>query len=808
MFLAPWFAVAGLIAAAGPVLIHLLNRRRYQVRPWAAMDFLREALARSRRILQIRDIALLVVRVLCLLLFGFALARPLLAPSGAAEADAPAHAVALIDNSLSMAYEELGQTLLERAKQKARQWIEQVPPGSRFSVIPLCGSSRGASLDPYASKDDALEALAAIETLDRSASAGGALDLALEACRRVVDMPRKRIGLFADAQVTGVAPESLTASLARLPAAVEVITIEAKSPENAWVADFRLPDGVADPETPAVFLATLRYQGGPPRREVQATLTVDGAAVAAQTVELFSGQSREVRFPPCRLASKGAAGEVRFAAAAVSITHDRLPADDQRFLMVPLTAGAPIVFIDQYGRTEDPRRNLFGETWALRRLLAPATQRGATERQLFRVRHMTIDEVDRELLADARLVVLAGVADPRPALPILEEYAAQGGPVLIAAGGQFDPAAWHTAAWRGGQGLLPAPLRATLFGRSPDEPGDRLTPFQLDFGSLVHEWFQVEQTSREELQDLYAQPWFFKTAVAELNDAALAKAEAALTAKIAGEREELARLDAELTKLPPDAPQRTELETRRGRLAPHWLRWEPPSRGQEAALAPEEAAKRMRPQTLAAFGNGTPYMVARRYGNGRTVLAASGFSLGWNTLALTNAMLVYDRIVRGLILETFPNRTLTTDETRAVDLPASQRRAKLVCRNQQGEETPLAIEPVGPDRYAAIVQRPAQRGLYLVTAAGAASRSASEPAWEAALAVNGPAAESELVAPNAAAESGDAVVWAPARDARLADPPGLGSRNLWKWLMAAALCGLLLEMGLLAGPAVRRSPTA
>ena len=33
------FALAGLIAAAGPVLIHLLNRRRFRVLNWAAMDF-------------------------------------------------------------------------------------------------------------------------------------------------------------------------------------------------------------------------------------------------------------------------------------------------------------------------------------------------------------------------------------------------------------------------------------------------------------------------------------------------------------------------------------------------------------------------------------------------------------------------------------------------------------------------------------------------------------------------------------------------------------------------------------------------
>ena len=33
------FAIAGAIAAAGPVLIHLLNRRRFKTVTWAAMDF-------------------------------------------------------------------------------------------------------------------------------------------------------------------------------------------------------------------------------------------------------------------------------------------------------------------------------------------------------------------------------------------------------------------------------------------------------------------------------------------------------------------------------------------------------------------------------------------------------------------------------------------------------------------------------------------------------------------------------------------------------------------------------------------------
>src|SRR5580704_12796165 len=71
-FVAGSFALAGLIAAAAPLVIHLLNRRRYRVVDWAAMDLLREALSRNKRLLHLRDLVLLALRTLCVLLFALA----------------------------------------------------------------------------------------------------------------------------------------------------------------------------------------------------------------------------------------------------------------------------------------------------------------------------------------------------------------------------------------------------------------------------------------------------------------------------------------------------------------------------------------------------------------------------------------------------------------------------------------------------------------------------------------------------------------------------------------------------------------
>src|SRR6187399_2774614 len=148
------FALAGLAVAAGPVIIHLLNRRRFRVVEWAAMDFLREALQRSRKILQLRDLILLILRTALVLLFGLALARPYWQHQlGSLGQRGPVHAVMIIDNSQSMGYSRLDGTLLDEAKRKAEEFLGQLTPGSRTSIIPLCGSDAAYSLEPYRSPD-------------------------------------------------------------------------------------------------------------------------------------------------------------------------------------------------------------------------------------------------------------------------------------------------------------------------------------------------------------------------------------------------------------------------------------------------------------------------------------------------------------------------------------------------------------------------------------------------------------------------------------------------------------------------------
>src|SRR6476619_901863 len=75
-FVTPAFFFAGLALVGFPILIHILNRRRYKTVNWAAMEFLLRALKKDRRRLKFEQWLLLATRCLLLFLAGLALARP------------------------------------------------------------------------------------------------------------------------------------------------------------------------------------------------------------------------------------------------------------------------------------------------------------------------------------------------------------------------------------------------------------------------------------------------------------------------------------------------------------------------------------------------------------------------------------------------------------------------------------------------------------------------------------------------------------------------------------------------------------
>src|SRR5437773_9230511 len=76
-FITPAFFVAGLALASIPIIIHILNRRRYKTVNWAAMEFLLRAMKKNRRRLKFEQWILLATRCAVLVLIAPALSRPM-----------------------------------------------------------------------------------------------------------------------------------------------------------------------------------------------------------------------------------------------------------------------------------------------------------------------------------------------------------------------------------------------------------------------------------------------------------------------------------------------------------------------------------------------------------------------------------------------------------------------------------------------------------------------------------------------------------------------------------------------------------
>src|SRR5437879_3555083 len=130
--------LTGLVAVAIPPIIHLLNRRRYDVIDWGAMQFLQVSEVTRRR-LMLEEVLLMMLRMGLLGVLVFALAGPFLNTSLPSRLGARGSRdiVLVIDGSASMAAtdEAGGKDPFEKAREWAMALIDDLAPGDGVAVL-------------------------------------------------------------------------------------------------------------------------------------------------------------------------------------------------------------------------------------------------------------------------------------------------------------------------------------------------------------------------------------------------------------------------------------------------------------------------------------------------------------------------------------------------------------------------------------------------------------------------------------------------------------------------------------------------
>lgn len=133
-FTSPLFLI-GLAAVAIPVIVHLFNFRRYKKVYFSNVERLEQLQAETRRQSTLRQLLILLSRILAIVFLVLAFARPVIPGKDSTMRSGSNDVSVYVDNSFSMESGDGNGTLLELAKTKCREIVAAYGPTDRFQLI-------------------------------------------------------------------------------------------------------------------------------------------------------------------------------------------------------------------------------------------------------------------------------------------------------------------------------------------------------------------------------------------------------------------------------------------------------------------------------------------------------------------------------------------------------------------------------------------------------------------------------------------------------------------------------------------------
>lgn len=513
----PLFTAA---AGAAPIIIHLLNRLRYDRVRWAAMDFLLASKKRNRRRMQLEQLLLLALRVLIMLLLAAAFARIAWGPSPerspAAAVGGPESHIVLLDAGMSMGA-QVGPagTGMDAARNEIRALVGKLKADDDFGLV-IVGRQAVSRRDPAPLAEGDREGMASllgeIRPDDTEADFGAALDLlyrrdegtgaetgllpTLEGRRkrRVIHVVSdlRRAGWASGARPPAKLAEGFAAVAKRFDAVLDVVDVAKDTPVR--------PDNLAVVGLePVRTLGTLRGNTVAAGRDVEFLVTVANYGDREQTVRLdgYADGKRQTgtdaltvpprgdqgpgtatatvvfRFEPAGGVRPPGETPARFGEAAVQLVGpggepvgDALAADDRRFTTVRVVEAVRVLLVSgDVGPADLDMRVALPILSAIN----PRPDEGEVAPAAVEVRHLSEEDfrntaadpaaVERGVFRNTDCVLLSNVDQvPSNLVDDLGRFVEAGGLLAVFAGDRLKTAVYNDELFRRDRRLLPASL--------------------------------------------------------------------------------------------------------------------------------------------------------------------------------------------------------------------------------------------------------------------------------------------------------------------------------------------------------------
>lgn len=198
-FLNPFF-LFGLVAAAIPVLIHLLNLRKLKNIEFSSLKFLKELQKSKIRKLKIKQILLLVLRTLIIVFLVLAFSRPIIEGSiPGFETYAKSNIAILIDNSISMDISDEFGNRFTQARKAAERIIQTMKESDEAIIIEMTDPNNSSQKSFNSNKELLKQYLSEVKISNRSASLDNSLRIGVKKLSQAKNFA-KEIFIISDGQ--------------------------------------------------------------------------------------------------------------------------------------------------------------------------------------------------------------------------------------------------------------------------------------------------------------------------------------------------------------------------------------------------------------------------------------------------------------------------------------------------------------------------------------------------------------------------------------------------------------------------------
>ncbi|MCH2183614.1 MAG: BatA domain-containing protein [Mariniblastus sp.] len=484
----PWMLGLGGLAVLSPIVIHLLNKRRFKIVNWAAMDFLFEAEKKNRRRVQVENLLLLLLRCLAMLLIGLLLARPFLPSSVASllQQDVQYERVILWDDSLSSRVLNGNEPSIDVARESIKRLVSGLAESDETDdwLTILLTSDPGQPLlanEPVTK--NTLPML--IETIDQVQSTDTAADYpaSMGEFRRYLGGQTENVGrvayVFSDMRAvdwldsveitSDSAPNKLLNQAAEDAVDAFLIDTAGANDENLAIVGLRALDLQAADKV-VRFAVELANFGNTTANDVRVVLQVDDAPPLYQVApSLAPGQTGELIFPylfsgtgdtgltnseeeaaPLKFENYRVTASIdRQSFSREELSADQLIEDSQAVFAARVLNGIPILLVDGDPSAVSER----SETHYLQSLDVLGTG--------LNMNVVTASKLESVSLSEYEVIFLCNVDEASPdRIAALKQWTEDGGALVFMPGNKVRATVFNDSFYQDGAGLSAVGLEA------------------------------------------------------------------------------------------------------------------------------------------------------------------------------------------------------------------------------------------------------------------------------------------------------------------------------------------------------------